>query len=396
MIPNGALCTLWRGDPRESDAALLLLFYGVNGTAIVTVPDPVQAGAYYVGVEDGTTVKPVEVASSDPGPQAPANPGNSGNDDSDNDSGSNADVGAPSTGGGSTTVGMTTNSTTSGTTASASVKTSDMNKAIDSAVTEAARQGTSPVVEIEVKTSPRADSLNVDLPVSSLKKLDQAEDASLVITSDVAEVRLDSAALSALVDQASTGSTVTLQVAPVAASTLTPAQREIVGSSPVVDLSLISHGMEIHDYGAGVITVTLPYELAPGQSANDVVVYYLESDGTLTPCRTSYADGKVTFTTTHLSQYVIGDGDLAGQQTGATAFTDVPPGEYYYDAVLWAVEKGIVYGITDDTFGPDVTCTRAQIVSFLWRQAGSPTMSGTTPLRTCPPALITQMRSSGP
>lgn len=43
------------------------------------------------------------------------------------------------------------------------------------------------------------------------------------------------------------------------------------------------------------------------------------------------------------------------------------------------MEKGITYGITDTTFGPEVICTRAQIVSFLWRQAGSPTMSGTNP-----------------
>ena len=54
-------------------------------------------------------------------------------------------------------------------------------------------------------------------------------------------------------------------------------------------------------------------------------------------------------------------------------FVDVPAGEYYYDAVLWAVEKGITSGTGDGTtFSPNATCTRAQAVTFLWRAAGSP------------------------
>lgn len=60
-------------------------------------------------------------------------------------------------------------------------------------------------------------------------------------------------------------------------------------------------------------------------------------------------------------------------------FTDVQPSAYYYDAVVWAVENGITFGITDTTFGPDMVCTRAQIVSFLWRAAGSPKMNADNP-----------------
>ena len=53
-------------------------------------------------------------------------------------------------------------------------------------------------------------------------------------------------------------------------------------------------------------------------------------------------------------------------------FVDVPANAYYYDAVLWAVEKGITDGTSATTFSPDAGCTRAQIVTFLWRAAGSP------------------------
>ena len=53
-------------------------------------------------------------------------------------------------------------------------------------------------------------------------------------------------------------------------------------------------------------------------------------------------------------------------------FLDVKQGDYYYDAVKWAVEKGITEGTSATTFSPGASCTRAQMVTFLWRAAGSP------------------------
>ena len=49
------------------------------------------------------------------------------------------------------------------------------------------------------------------------------------------------------------------------------------------------------------------------------------------------------------------------------SFTDLPGDSLYYDAVLWAVEQGVTNGVTATTFAPDQTCTRAQIVTFLYR-----------------------------
>ena len=55
-------------------------------------------------------------------------------------------------------------------------------------------------------------------------------------------------------------------------------------------------------------------------------------------------------------------------------FADVKEGKYYYEAVLWAVEEGIVNGLTDTSFGPEETCTRAQMATFLYRYVGEPNM----------------------
>lgn len=54
------------------------------------------------------------------------------------------------------------------------------------------------------------------------------------------------------------------------------------------------------------------------------------------------------------------------------SFTDVTESDYFYDAVQWAVSKGIVKGTSDDTFSPKLPCTRCQIITFLWRAAGEP------------------------
>ena len=61
---------------------------------------------------------------------------------------------------------------------------------------------------------------------------------------------------------------------------------------------------------------------------------------------------------------------------GTNPFTDVKEGTYYYKAVLWAVEKGITNGTSETTFDPDETCTRGQIVTFLWRREGKPAPTG--------------------
>ena len=65
------------------------------------------------------------------------------------------------------------------------------------------------------------------------------------------------------------------------------------------------------------------------------------------------------------------------EEVKVSPFQDVPIDAYYYEAVKWAQKKGITGGIGNDLFGPYQSCTRAQIVTFLWRAAGSPEPEGT-------------------
>ena len=79
-------------------------------------------------------------------------------------------------------------------------------------------------------------------------------------------------------------------------------------------------------------------------------------------------DGKFTFTMP--ASKVTVSAEFAEIET--LDFADVPTDAYYYEAVKWAAKKGITGGIGNGLFGPNQPCTRAQIVTFLWRAAGSP------------------------
>ncbi len=92
---------------------------------------------------------------------------------------------------------------------------------------------------------------------------------------------------------------------------------------------------------------------------------------------TKRADGRYTFTMPAGSvkvkaTWAIGTETVAG-------FRDVPSDAYYADAVAWAAEEEITGGITATTFGPNNGCTRGQVVTFLWRAAGSPVVNMVNP-----------------
>lgn len=86
---------------------------------------------------------------------------------------------------------------------------------------------------------------------------------------------------------------------------------------------------------------------------------------------TDKGNGKYTFTMPR-SAVTVEASFVAEADPDIPVFTDVPADAYYADAVSWAVENGITNGTSATTFGPDVSCTRAQMVTFLWRAAGSP------------------------
>lgn len=138
---------------------------------------------------------------------------------------------------------------------------------------------------------------------------------------------------------------------------------------------------------AGKVTVSAAFKAAAPASENpftdvpsgayyeDAVVWAVKKDITSGTSATTFnPDGSCT-----RAQAVTFLWRAAGSpepKSAAMPFTDVPAGSYFEKAVLWAVENGVTKGTSDTTFGPDASCTRAQIVTFLWRAGGSPAVSG--------------------
>ena len=113
-------------------------------------------------------------------------------------------------------------------------------------------------------------------------------------------------------------------------------------------------------------TVTITVKPNDGYELNKLTV--TDKDGNRLSL-SDKGDGKYTFTMPDGKVSV----DASFSKIAATInFRDVKQSDYYYDAVQWAVEKGITEGTGANTFSPNASCTRAQMVTFLWRAAGSP------------------------
>ena len=142
----------------------------------------------------------------------------------------------------------------------------------------------------------------------------------------------------------------TIQLEPV----FTPAnttQRDVKWSSSNNMIATIDANGRVRGVAEGKVTITVTSTVNPAISATCVV--------TVTPAK----DDPV----------VPGIGAIIGALgKGSLPFNDVTVRDYFYDAVKWAVDRGITSGTSRYTFSPDAPCTRAQVVTFLWRAAGCP------------------------
>lgn len=114
-------------------------------------------------------------------------------------------------------------------------------------------------------------------------------------------------------------------------------------------------------------TVTLTVEPDKGYTLETITVTDKNGDEI---ALTNKGDGKYTFKMPAGKVYV--EATFMEDNSMLNFFVDVFPGDYYYDAVLWAAKNGITGGVDDTHFAPNGICTRAQAVTFLWRAAGSP------------------------
>ena len=120
-------------------------------------------------------------------------------------------------------------------------------------------------------------------------------------------------------------------------------------------------------------TVTVTVKADKGYELSTLTV--TDKDGK-TVKLTDKGNGKYTFTMPG-SKVEVKAEFVEMTTASENPFRDVSKNAYYYKQVLWAVEKGITSGVSANEFAPEAACTRGQMVTFLWKAAGSPEVSGT-------------------
>ena len=184
---------------------------------------------------------------------------------------------------------------------------------------------------------------------------------------------------------ASEGTTVTL--------TVTPDKGYVLDTLTVLDSKnkavklTEKNGKYTFTMPAGKVTVSAAFKAAAPASENpftdvpsgayyeDAVIWAVKKDITSGTSATTFDPGG-NCTRAQAVTFLWRAAGSPEPKSAAMPFTDVPAGSYFEKAVLWAVENGITKGTSDTTFSPDASCTRAQIVTFLWRAGGSPAVSG--------------------
>lgn len=309
---------------------------------------------------------------------------------------------------------VATKTTVSGTTATVTVDS----KAVTSAVTAAASSADKTVTIDASKAGANVTTATVQTSV--LSTVSDASSVSLTIAMPAGEVTLSDAALTAIVAEAGTDVSVTLDVSNSTASLAAAQQESLTGlaTGAAIDVSVTSNGKEITSFGGGSVTLSVPFKApAANRPAEKFAVYYVAPTGGLTRQSTSYVDGKLSFTTTHFSDYVaifepfadvtadkwyaqyalyVSDnsimngtdkgfeGDLnlnrammvttlyriKGASAGsAAAFSDVAAGQWFTDAVNWAAANGVASGVGNNLFAPNADMTREQMAQFLYNYA---------------------------
>ena len=192
----------------------------------------------------------------------------------------------------------------------------------------------------EIKSGESITAANLEQLVSDGK--------TLTVTGDNgAKLVFDTEALKGIASQASDDIKVEIK-------DVSLTYKEDLPGKLVFSLTVSSGSGTISDFG-GKVTVYLPYELKDGERAEDVTVWHLADDGTITeiPCTYDPVTKLATFTVTHFSLYAVG---VDAKKPWINPFSDVSESDWFYSAVEYVTENGLFTGTSATFTGSPMTC----------------------------------------
>ena len=214
----------------------------------------------------------------------------------------------------------------------------------------------------------------VEISAKSLAKVDKTG-KNLAVVSAFASVEINHAAISDIVAQIGDSGVVALKLELKAEGKLNDAQSaalEKVNDQLYLNVDVLYESKSLA-LGSGYIVAKLP-EMLVGDMIDQYVVAYLDENGKFNVVDTDYVDGYLQAKLDKLGIYVVMPKSEVPENN---PFEDVADTDWFYAPVLWAVENNITSGVDATHFGPYNNCTRAQVVTFLYAAAGRPDVTAT-------------------
>ena len=244
--------------------------------------------------------------------------------------------------------------------------------AFENAMAEARKNGTEQngiTVVLRVNTGNRAaSSVTVNLPKSVQDTIIGNNIVSVIVVVDNPDIRIgmDLAAIQEINKQAK--SDVNITATRMNNGRLSGEGRNAIGSRPVFELRVnYGSGKQIQSFGAGSVSVSIPYTLGVNEKAGNVQAVYVDAKGKVHWLINSVYDHMekvLRFSTSHFSTYGIGY-----KQTN-TAFTDIA-GHWAKEDIEFVVSRGLFSGTSTTTFSPNTAMTRGMFVTALGRLANA-------------------------
>ncbi len=272
------------------------------------------------------------------------------------------------------------NTSTSGTTSRADIDDDWMEEAVE-IVEDEKDSSDDGIVEIVVDSSSKTTKLNFEISDNAMKEIAEGDVDELRILTDFGDLYFDKQAIDEIYEL-SDGDDVTFIIGIEDYDDLDEDMQDAIPDDMVVYfIEIETTDVDIDDFGNGELYVEIEYELQNDEDEDEVKVWHLATDGDLTDMKADYDENDeiASFTTDHLSYYVVGfddldeieeeeedDFDLSG------LYTDVVPTDWYYDAIQYVSKNGLMTGTGTLKFSPNDTTTRAMIVTILWRMEGEP------------------------
>lgn len=244
----------------------------------------------------------------------------------------------------------------------APVSKDNVNQMVDQLL-QADVKGKLSVLEFVADTKTTETDVTFVIDRSAFNQIATDTDASVKLSTGIGSIQLDRKSVDSINAQAGS-SDVSINLVEMDRQDLSTAMKDAVGDRPVYDFTISSGDQNITSFGTGKITVSLPYELKPGEKAHSIVIYYVDESGQLQTVRGNYNESTKTveFKTSHFSTFMIG--------YGAVNFKDVKETSWFYESVSYVAARNIASGTSAEMFSPTQNITRGQFLVMMMNAYG--------------------------